>query len=295
MTALQTKITTYPPLPTADITALERLILTKVLDSAVTEDGLKLYTDTGPMNPVAVTRRELSQAVNRSDASIGSLLRDFLERDVLRISAEIGLDPETVIFIDLGEFPWQFIVQDILTRLSTACEFVVIQWISDRSQRPDSFGASVSLITENGIFHTTSHDLLADFRRRDRVLAGETSNAHNANPTPLAEIDDDSVIVPRKIVIIHPQMGVYLGHCLGLGFWTLLDPAGQSEAVVFDSVADARAHIASWENENRPDDYGFHEVAATGRYATIPMLIEAGLSHLLGTMAGTSPDLTGSS
>ncbi|WP_137114162.1 hypothetical protein [Mesorhizobium sp. GR13] len=260
MTGLQTKITTYPPLPTADITALEKLILTKVLDSAVTEGGLELYTDTGPMNPVAVTRRELGQAVNCSDASIGSLLRDFLQSRTLIASAETVLDPETVIFIDMSEFPWQFIVQDILTRSSTACEFVVIQWISDRSQLPDSFGASVSLITENGIFHTTSHDLLADFRRRDRVLAAETSNADNANPRPLAEIDDDSVTVPcnkaglpetrtvcefeeglsadeaqrsaAKIVIIHPKMGIYLGHCLGLGFWTLLDPAGQAEAVV---------------------------------------------------------------
>lgn len=42
MSGLQTKITTYPPLPTADITALEKLILTKVLDSA--GDGKRFGT-----------------------------------------------------------------------------------------------------------------------------------------------------------------------------------------------------------------------------------------------------------
>lgn len=255
---------------------------------------MELYTDTGPMNPVAVTQRELTQAVTHSKAHVGSLLKDFLERDVLRTSIGTGLDAETVIFIDLSEFPWQFIVQDVLTRSPTASEFVVVQWISDSSQRPDSFGASVSLITENGIFHATSQDLLADFRKRDRVLAGETASTRHANPTPVAAIDDDSPIVPRKIVIIHPNMGVYLGHFLGLGFWTLLDPAGQSQAVVFDNVADARAHVASWESQDRPEDYGFHEVRSTGRYATIPMLIDAGLSHLLGTMADNRRDLKAS-
>lgn len=56
MTHVQTKITTYPPLPTMDITALEKLILSKVLDYAESETGVELYTDAGPMNPVAVTR-----------------------------------------------------------------------------------------------------------------------------------------------------------------------------------------------------------------------------------------------
>jgi hypothetical protein len=114
---------------------------------------------------------------------------------------------------------------------------------------------------------------------------GEAARLGPAGDQAHHPIADAPMLPATKIVITHPKMGIYLGNCLGLGFWTLLDPAGQPEAVVFDSVADARAHIASWESGNRPDDYGFHDVSATGRYATIPMLIEAGLSHLLGDMA----------
>jgi hypothetical protein len=91
-------------------------------------------------------------------------------------------DPESVVFIDLSEFPWQFVVQDIVTRSATLRELVVIQWISDPSQRPDTFGASVSLITENGIFHATSEDLLADFRKRDQALSSGAWNSEDSVP-----------------------------------------------------------------------------------------------------------------
>jgi hypothetical protein len=191
MTCLQTKITTYPALPIADISPLEKLILSKVLDCVEIDRGLELYTDTGPMNPIVVLRRELMEAIDASDQANESLLKRFMRERVLSILPAEDPGPESVVFIDLSEFPWQFIVQNIVTRSPTARELVVIQWISDPSQRPDTFGASVSLITENGIFHATSGDLLADFRKRDRELASGTSNDDDA-PRPHI----DSAVVP---------------------------------------------------------------------------------------------------
>jgi len=44
-------------------------------------------------------------------------------------------------------------------------------------------------------------------------------------------------------VIVHEEMGVYLGSCLGLGFWTKLDPVDQTAAVVFPSPEAAIEHI----------------------------------------------------
>ena len=175
MTGLQTKITTYPALPAADVTALEKLILSKVLDHAESENSIEFYTDTGPKNPVAVTRQELIRAIDGSGFGVPSLLKDFLEDRILAAAADADHDPDTAVFIDLSRFPWQFIVQDILSRSATAKELIVIQWISEDSQRPASFGAGVSLITKNGVFHATSEDLLADFRRRDRALASGRS------------------------------------------------------------------------------------------------------------------------
>ena len=192
MTCLQTKITTYPALPIADISPLEKLILSKVLDCAEIDGGLELYTDTGPMNPVVVSRRELMEAIDTSDQANESLLKRFVRVRVLSVLPAENPDPESVVFIDLSEFPWQFVVQDIITRSPTARELVVIQWISDSSQRPDTFGAGVLLITENGIFHATSEDLLADFRKRDQALASGTSNSEEGVPQPHI----DNAVVP---------------------------------------------------------------------------------------------------
>ena len=86
-----------------------------------------------------------------------------------------------------------------------------------------------------------------------------------------------------SVVITHPEMGVYLGSWIGLGFWSLLDPVGQQEAVTFPDETDASAHIASWDNENDPTAYSFVVVDAD-RSASIAVLKASGLTHLLGAM-----------
>jgi hypothetical protein len=83
-----------------------------------------------------------------------------------------------------------------------------------------------------------------------------------------------------EIVITHPEMGIYLGNCLGLGFWTLIDPVGQPEATTFPDADTARTHIASWDENNDPTDYSFVEVAS----GSILALKAAGLEPLMGDM-----------
>ena len=48
MTSLETRIYTHPPIPLADVTPLERLILTHALDCSETGTGLVLFTDIDP-------------------------------------------------------------------------------------------------------------------------------------------------------------------------------------------------------------------------------------------------------
>jgi hypothetical protein len=89
----------------------------------------------------------------------------------------------------------------------------------------------------------------------------------------------------KRIVIICPEKGIYLGNCMGMGFFTLLDPVGQPVAVVFETQGQAAQHILGWDSANRPDDYRFVPVdTANDRFATIPELKAAGLGDLLGTM-----------
>ncbi len=88
-----------------------------------------------------------------------------------------------------------------------------------------------------------------------------------------------------RIVITHPEMGIYLGSFIGLGFWTMLDPAGQPSSTTFADEAEARWHVASWDESNDPDLYGYVRVQADPDGAAgIPALKQAGLAHLLGDM-----------
>jgi hypothetical protein len=55
-----------------------------------------------------------------------------------------------------------------------------------------------------------------------------------------------------RFVIVHPEMGVYLGSAIGLGFWSKLDPVGQDSAVTFLDRGSADDHMANWDH-GRPD------------------------------------------
>ncbi|CAK7260928.1 MULTISPECIES: hypothetical protein [unclassified Shinella] len=173
MTKLETQIYTHPPIPFADITPLEKLVLTHVLECSETDAGLVLFTDVGPNNPISVKRKLLLEAFRASAPQAESALNTFIASRVLALlPAPSGpLDMDAAVDIDLGAFPWPFIVQDIVSRSPTLSEVTVIQWMNHRSQRLETYGASVSLITATAIHHATSEDILARFRLQDRGLS----------------------------------------------------------------------------------------------------------------------------
>lgn len=91
------------------------------------------------------------------------------------------------------------------------------------------------------------------------------------------------------IVIVHPEMGIYLGNFWGMGFWTLLDCAGQPSAVAFPSLLDAITHVLSWEQNNDPEKYAFVGVTvAKDGFAWPENLQAAGLGDVLGDMVANA-------
>jgi hypothetical protein len=48
------------------------------------------------------------------------------------------------------------------------------------------------------------------------------------------------------VVIFSEENGVYLGECMGMGFWSKLDAVGQPSAVTFPSEQVARDYMAEW-------------------------------------------------
>ncbi|MQB07152.1 hypothetical protein DXT91_24005 [Agrobacterium tumefaciens] len=188
MTTLETRIYSYPPIPLADISPLEMLLLTSVLECSETEEGFVLFTDVGPANPVRVARSELAAAFGASVQNAGDPVNVFIADRVLALLPASGnaVGDDAVIDIDLSQFPWQLVVQGIVARSRDLREVTVIQWMNHPSQRPESFGASVSLITAKAIHYATSEDILATFRLQDKVLPSAASLA--ASP------EDDSAL-----------------------------------------------------------------------------------------------------
>lgn len=89
-----------------------------------------------------------------------------------------------------------------------------------------------------------------------------------------------------RYVITRPEWGIYLGHAMGMGFWTLLDPIGQDYATTFATKTAASLHIRSWDANATLSLYKLKpvQVSASHGYATIAELRDAGLERLLGDM-----------
>jgi hypothetical protein len=102
--------------------------------------------------------------------------------------------------------------------------------------------------------------------------------------TALTATRSGSAATTGRIVLTHPELGIYLGSCMGLGFWTLLDSADQPSAVTFANEDEARAHVAAWDENNNPATYGYVAVATDDRWASVATLKAAKLDALLGDL-----------
>jgi hypothetical protein len=79
------------------------------------------------------------------------------------------------------------------------------------------------------------------------------------------------------IVLYHEEMGVYLGSCFGLGFWSKLDPVGQEAAVTFEDSVQATEAMKRW--DSIPEDVRAVPVSNIDEYgyASIDACVKAGL------------------
>ena len=53
----------------------------------------------------------------------------------------------------------------------------------------------------------------------------------------------------KRYLLIHPQHGVFLGHALGLGFWSKEETGGQMSACTFPSPEVAHQFASTWNTQ----------------------------------------------
>lgn len=89
----------------------------------------------------------------------------------------------------------------------------------------------------------------------------------------------------KRYILIHKSDGIFLGHAMGLAFFSVLDAVGQTQAVTFESLEAGHAFLAETGNVWTPELVRFEPVeCATDGHATCDELEAAGFKDLLGDM-----------
>jgi hypothetical protein len=144
-------------IPRADMTPLERLVLTRMFDCAPDGDGLYFFSEYGPRDLIEVPCPELLAALAQSP-EVPSALRVYVAGHLS------DLDPAAPeVEIDLSGTSWEFFFQDIVRRSRTLRYLTTVSAFTSSKMRPDAFGGSATLITADTIKSKSTSDILEDF------------------------------------------------------------------------------------------------------------------------------------
>jgi hypothetical protein len=145
------------PIPVADMTPLERLVLSRIFDAEPDGDALYFHTSLGPSDAIALSIDELRAAFEAS-AGIDSTAATYIAERLAAAPAD-----ETEIEIDFSGTSWEFIVQDIVRRSQTLRYVTAVTSFTCSKMRPDGFGGMAVLITADAIRGKSTNDILEDF------------------------------------------------------------------------------------------------------------------------------------
>lgn len=173
-----TQTVIQPTIPIADITPLERLLLSKIFTAEPHGDGLYFYAEESPADIITLNRAELAAALAASEAFTSSLNAYVAERLAL-----LPID-EDVIDLDLSGTSWEFIFQDIVRRSNTLRYVTAVSSFTCSKMRPDGFGGMAVLITAEDVMGKSTHDILEDFLAEAALDGNEQPTGPDATSRP---------------------------------------------------------------------------------------------------------------
>jgi hypothetical protein len=144
-------------IPNADMTPLERFLLTRMFNAAPDGDGLYFYAPEGPVEMLDVNRTEVAAAL------AASLTADSEANHY--ITEQLSHAPGAVdnIQLDMTGTSWEFFVKNIVRRSPTLRYVtVIISFMCTQPKQRDGFGGMAVLITGNSIMGKSTNDILSD-------------------------------------------------------------------------------------------------------------------------------------
>jgi len=162
-----------PEIPDADMTPLERLLLSHIFETERYDGRTYLFSALGPSDMIDLPRSELVAALaasERIDSSTNAFVKEQL--------AGAGNDVSEIEF-DMSVGGWQFIFQDIVRRSPTIPYIIVKSAFTCSKMRADGFGGMAMLITPDEVLAKSTYDLIEAFEAQ--VKASPTKDGSDAN------------------------------------------------------------------------------------------------------------------
>ena len=150
-------------IPNADMTPLERLLLTNIFDADESGDEHYFYAEESPQTMLALGRDELDAAIAASQKHPSSVLPSMQEQ-LSRCEPD-----QSTIYLDLSGVSWETILQDVVRRSNTLKFISVISSFTCSKMRSDAFGGMVVLITATNIRGKSTEDILEELLEEEEA------------------------------------------------------------------------------------------------------------------------------
>jgi hypothetical protein len=146
-----------PTIPAADITQLERLLLSHIFNAEPDGEGLYFYADEGPADMIWLDRAPLEAALAQSPTTIDSSAAAFVTGQLARVPRD-----NVEIELDVTEMSWQSVLQDIVRRSASLRYITAVSAFTCSKMRPDGFGGMAVLITPSAVMGKSTNDIVED-------------------------------------------------------------------------------------------------------------------------------------
>lgn len=146
-----------PTILSADMTAVERLLLTHIFESEPDGDGLYFFAETSPNDQIEIPLETLRAALAASDGVPGEAVA------FMRAQLKGASDGDEYVCLDLSQTSFEFLFQDIVKRSATLDHVTIVTSFTCSKMRPDGFGGMAVLITADAIRGKSTEDILGDF------------------------------------------------------------------------------------------------------------------------------------
>jgi hypothetical protein len=164
-----------PAIPAADITPLERLLLSHIFQAERDGECLYFHADEGPADMIWLDRAPIETALAQSNNGAGNTAVTVVTEQLARVPAD-----NVEIELDFSDRSWEAIFQDIVRRSPTLRYVTAVTSFTCSKMRPDGWGGMAVLITPSTGMGKSTGDIIEDFL--NEAVPGWADEAAKSSP-----------------------------------------------------------------------------------------------------------------